>query len=239
MSYDRPGIGHSNPSQVPRHASNMSLECHSLIVKEKIPTPIVFVTHGFGSHIARMFYRRWPEMVAGMVFIDPMHSKYILDQNWMGKYTEDYLSSSYYQAMAMTGLMEIYLKLSSKFWERQLDHVPKDVQSHMKYFMLKPQYWSTRREEMGEMVPSCRQIASLKEDYNIPILVIQSDKREEVQREMYTHEDQFNQELISLTKGPKQLMKYKSENFYTILESENVQKKILEFIKSINKQVSN
>jgi pimeloyl-ACP methyl ester carboxylesterase len=233
LSYDRPGVGHSELSPVPRHSSNMSLECHALIMKQKMKLPVVLVTHGYGSHIARMFYRRWPDMVAGMVFIDPMHERYIDDREWIGPFTEDYLKSTFYKTLSMLGLMEIYFKLSDRF-DPQLDNVEKETSSKLRYFMLKTKYWQCRKLEMGELVPSSRQIMSFKDEFNVPIMIVQTEKNGGLNREIYKKDAEFNKVLLESGRNRKELIKFPNENFYSVLESRKAQNAILEFVKKID-----
>jgi pimeloyl-ACP methyl ester carboxylesterase len=73
VTYDRPGTG----SCLPRPAPNPPLpysafadELVSLLDDERISEPAVVVSHSIGCLIARVLADRYPDRIAGMVFID-------------------------------------------------------------------------------------------------------------------------------------------------------------------------
>jgi pimeloyl-ACP methyl ester carboxylesterase len=75
FSYDRSGIGESELIRNDRTIDTMAFELHALLVKEKIKAPYILVGHSMGGSIARCFVNMYPEMVSGMVFLDPAHEE--------------------------------------------------------------------------------------------------------------------------------------------------------------------
>ena len=72
VSYDRPGLGWSDPGPEPRTASRIVDELHALLAEAKIPPPYVLVGHSFGGLTMPLFAARYPEEVCGVVLIDPV-----------------------------------------------------------------------------------------------------------------------------------------------------------------------
>jgi pimeloyl-ACP methyl ester carboxylesterase len=72
-SYDRAGFGWSEGGPMPRTAGRIVGELHTLLMAAKIPPPYVLVGHSFGGLTIRVFAARHPELVAGLVFVDPAH----------------------------------------------------------------------------------------------------------------------------------------------------------------------
>ncbi len=72
-SYDRAGLGWSDPAPQPRSSLQMVQELQALLRQAGIPAPYVLVAHSFGGFIARLFAANYPSQVAGMVLIDPIH----------------------------------------------------------------------------------------------------------------------------------------------------------------------
>lgn len=70
-SYDRAGMGFSDPSSHPSSAEYVLQDLHELLRQAGIPLPIVLVGHSDGDLYASMYASRWPDDVAGMVLIDP------------------------------------------------------------------------------------------------------------------------------------------------------------------------
>lgn len=75
VTYDRPGLGRSDPlpagrperPHVLRHAA---LQLRGLLASAGIPGPRVFVGHSIGGPLIEIYARLWPEEVAGLVFVD-------------------------------------------------------------------------------------------------------------------------------------------------------------------------
>ncbi len=78
--YDRPGTllpsaagfepSRSDPVSMPRSASAMVDELHTLLTVADIPGPYVLVGHSLGGLLMRLFAARYPDEVAGMVLVD-------------------------------------------------------------------------------------------------------------------------------------------------------------------------
>ena len=48
-------------------------DLHSLLATAAIPRPIVLVGHSLGGLIVRLYAYQYPQDVAGLVLVDPMH----------------------------------------------------------------------------------------------------------------------------------------------------------------------
>lgn len=75
VTYDRPGLGHSDPlppsgpgrPHVMRHAAQ---QLRGLLAHAGIAGPRVLVGHSIGGPLIEIYARLWPEEVAGLVFVD-------------------------------------------------------------------------------------------------------------------------------------------------------------------------
>ena len=72
-SYDRAGLAWSDASTTPRSMSALVTELHTLIRHANVAPPYVLVGHSFGGLLIRAFARKFPNEVAGLVFVDPLH----------------------------------------------------------------------------------------------------------------------------------------------------------------------
>jgi pimeloyl-ACP methyl ester carboxylesterase len=72
VSYDRAGLGWSEPGPMPRTADQIVGELHTLLDRAAIPPPYVLVGHSFGGLTMALFAGRFPDEVAGMVLVDPV-----------------------------------------------------------------------------------------------------------------------------------------------------------------------
>jgi pimeloyl-ACP methyl ester carboxylesterase len=72
-SYDRAGLGWSDPSPKPRTTKVIAEELHTLLQNAGIRGPYVLVGHSLGGMDVRMFASEDPSEVAGMVLVDSSH----------------------------------------------------------------------------------------------------------------------------------------------------------------------
>jgi pimeloyl-ACP methyl ester carboxylesterase len=70
-AYDRAGFGWSEAGPLPRTADRIADELHLLLQHAGVPAPYVLVGHSFGGLVVRLFASRHPELVAGLVLIEP------------------------------------------------------------------------------------------------------------------------------------------------------------------------
>ena len=71
-TYDRAGMGWSEPGPFPRTAEHFAQELHSLLHNAGIPSPYVLVGHSMGGLSVRVFTRAYADEVAGVVLIESM-----------------------------------------------------------------------------------------------------------------------------------------------------------------------
>jgi pimeloyl-ACP methyl ester carboxylesterase len=69
-AYDRAGYAWSDAGPVPRTFDQINLELHDALASLGDHGPIILVGHSFGGPIVRNFAIRYPDKVAGIVFVD-------------------------------------------------------------------------------------------------------------------------------------------------------------------------
>lgn len=70
-TYDRAGYGRSEPGPLPRHSRQAASELKRLLEKGGVEGPYVLVGHSLGGLNAQVFAGAYPELVAGLVLVDP------------------------------------------------------------------------------------------------------------------------------------------------------------------------
>ena len=75
-SYDRAGLGWSEPSPKPRNSGTFAEELHTLLHNAGIRGPFLLVGHSMGGYDVRIFASRFRSEVAGMVLVDATHPDY-------------------------------------------------------------------------------------------------------------------------------------------------------------------
>ena len=72
-SYDRAGLGWSEAGPMPRTSWQIVEELHALLLNAPVEGPFVLVGHSFGTFTVRLYASTYPNEVAGMVLVDPIH----------------------------------------------------------------------------------------------------------------------------------------------------------------------
>jgi pimeloyl-ACP methyl ester carboxylesterase len=72
-SYDRAGLGLSDPGPEPRHSLQIVDELHTLLANAGIEGPFVLVGHSMGGLYMRLYAGRYRQDVVGLVLVDSAH----------------------------------------------------------------------------------------------------------------------------------------------------------------------
>ena len=72
-SYDRAGMGWSDPSPEPRDAQHIAKELHTLLHNANIPGPYVLVGWSYGGLYMREYAGQYDDEVIGLVLLDSSH----------------------------------------------------------------------------------------------------------------------------------------------------------------------
>ncbi|WP_086852701.1 alpha/beta fold hydrolase [Amycolatopsis kentuckyensis] len=73
ISYDRAGIGWSEPGERPRTAERIRGEFERLLEVLDVRGPLILVGHSYGGMLLRAFAQEHPDRVAGVVLVDAAH----------------------------------------------------------------------------------------------------------------------------------------------------------------------
>ena len=72
-SYDRAGLGYSDPSSQPRTSKVIASELHGLLQAAGILPPYVLVGHSMGGYDVRVYTSLYRSQIAGLVLVDASH----------------------------------------------------------------------------------------------------------------------------------------------------------------------
>ena len=72
-SYDRAGLGWSEPVSQPRTFQDSVGDLHVLLERLALPAPYVLVGHSIGGELVRLYAHTYPTEVAGLVLVDSSH----------------------------------------------------------------------------------------------------------------------------------------------------------------------
>jgi pimeloyl-ACP methyl ester carboxylesterase len=80
-SYDRAGVGWSDPSPATISVGELADDLKTLQDRAGMASPLLIVTSSMGGWVSEMFARRYPDRVAGLVFLDAGNSEVLATVN--------------------------------------------------------------------------------------------------------------------------------------------------------------
>jgi len=79
-TYDRAGYGSSEPGPLPRHSQQAAGELKQLLENAGLRGPYVLVGHSLGGLNVQVFANRYPDLVAGLILLNPAPLPFITGQ---------------------------------------------------------------------------------------------------------------------------------------------------------------
>jgi pimeloyl-ACP methyl ester carboxylesterase len=203
-SYDRAGIGYSDPGPLPRTSSRIVEELHVLLRNGGVPGPYVLVGHSFGGYDVRLFASRYPNEVAGLVLVDAAHE----DQGT--RYPPEVR-----EALART------LDEARRTAERaeRGESVPRLASNLPPAIATRPAWYRALFEELRSVEASAAELRAAGPLPDVPLLVISAGRRrsrvgsKQTREEMRRVWGDMQTELVALSPRGRQIVARKSGHY--------------------------
>jgi pimeloyl-ACP methyl ester carboxylesterase len=111
LLYDRAGTGWSDDVDLPRSIDAVTDELHDLLHVREVPGPYLLVGHSLGGAYVQRYAQRFPDDVAGLLLLDPLH------EDW-----NDY--------------MPPHLRIAAPPADAQMPDLPEQVIDHQRAMLL-------------------------------------------------------------------------------------------------------
>jgi len=174
VSYDRAGLGQSEPGPKPRSAKQIALELHTALQKAGIKPPYVLVGHSLGGPYIRVFAGLYPSEVAGLVLVDPSQETF---EAWTKLHPHPGFKEEEAKiAQAPEGLRDEWAAIAVVYEQAQASRVPagipvtlltameaRDISAEAR------QVWADKQKEWIEKVPGGKLIIAEKSDHFIQL----------------------------------------------------------------------
>lgn len=166
-TYDRAGMGWSDPGPLPRDAAHFVKELHTLLRNANIPGPYIMVGHSLGGAVVRVFVHDYASEVVGVVLIESMNPK-------QGAPSREILSQSesksqpfsFKATLARFGVARLLAKVPAI-----APSMPAGEEAYYPLY-IRPQYFQTTENEGQGMPASLAQAAAVKNFGGLPLIVL-------------------------------------------------------------------
>jgi pimeloyl-ACP methyl ester carboxylesterase len=145
VSYDRPGLGWSDPrrDKGPLDPRDTADRLHAALQKLGLPGPYLPVGHSYGGLTSRVFAAAYPEEISGLVLVDPSHPD---QDSRLG--TGDPAGSMWVMtALAHTGALR--LGLATGLFDNKIGDLPERQANEAAAVFVQPGQWSTVQLELA------------------------------------------------------------------------------------------
>lgn len=165
-TYDRAGLGWSDPGPMPRTSRRVAEELHALLERAGIRSPYVLVGHSMGGYDVRLFAERYRDDVAGVVLAESGH-----EEQWERLPGE---------ALALVGTaVELNRQAAEAARQKVLPagsippwEGPAELREAYASEMADPITYETRAAEMEGSLESAKQVASTGDLGDLPLAVV-------------------------------------------------------------------
>jgi pimeloyl-ACP methyl ester carboxylesterase len=172
FSYDRPGLGWSDPANDPLTASNVARRLRCLLGASGMEGPYVLVGHSMGGLFIRMFAHHYPDEVAGMVLVDAAHP----DQYGRNPAITRHMSSGFRMLKSIPLLAKLgYVRLTG-FFSYWPEGLPAQQGAEAEAFLSSYRHLKTARDESVAWDGICAEVRSTGGLGDKPLAVVSAGK---------------------------------------------------------------
>ena len=107
LSYDRAGLGASDPGPAPRDSAAVVDDLQALLAAANLRGPYVLVAASVAAFHAQLFALRRPEVVSGLVLVDPVPPEAMLDRRVAERVRGSEFRAGFAPAAARLGLLRM------------------------------------------------------------------------------------------------------------------------------------
>ena len=189
VSYDRAGLGWSEPDPSPKTAVLAARRLRTLLLHSRVDPPYVLVGHSMGGLFVRVFANLYPTEVAGMVLIDAVHP----DQHLRSPAIDTHMRSGFRLLKAVPLLARLgYVRLTGLFnaWPIGL---PARQTAESEAFLSSYRHLKTTRDESLAWETICTEVRFTRRLGDTPLAVVTAG------RDVLPGQPELQRELASLS----------------------------------------
>jgi pimeloyl-ACP methyl ester carboxylesterase len=158
-SYDRAGMGYSDPGPSPRTARRIASELAELLARSGIGGPVVLVGASIAGFDVRVFASDHPERAAGLVLVDASHEDDAHDVPWMARFVP---------LLSTIGV----LRLFGVSFGQPVESLPPAVQQFARATSFRAAGYQAAADEIIHIRESASEVRSSRRKLTIPVVVV-------------------------------------------------------------------
>lgn len=174
-SYDRAGFGWSESGPTPRTSEQIVTELHTLLTRAEIKKPYILVGASFGGHTARLFAKKYPEEIAGIILLDARHEA--IDSKMPPAWKKlETAGKGMYQFILLASRLGALKLLGKLMGEKAAPPIvmklPPEIRTTYLEVGFQSKYFQSNLDELAAIGKSDKQLSLTGSLGNIPVTVI-------------------------------------------------------------------
>ena len=158
-SYDRAGMGYSDPGPSPRTARRIARELAELLARSGIGGPVVLVGESIAGFNVRMFASDHPERTAGLVLVDASHEDDVHEVPGMARF------------VPLLSTIGVFRLLGVSFGQR-VESLAPSVQRYAQATRFRATGYRAAADEVMHIGETVSEIRNTRRKLTIPVLVV-------------------------------------------------------------------
>jgi len=158
-SYDRAGMGYSDPGPSPRTARRIASELAELVARSGIARPVVLVGASIAGFDVRVFASDHPERTAGLVLVDASHEDDVHEVPRMARFVP---------LLSTIGV----LRLFGPSFDQNIESLAPSVRQFAQATRFRAAGYQAAADEIIHIRESAEEVRSSRRKLTIPVLVI-------------------------------------------------------------------
>jgi len=169
-AYDRAGQGWSDPPASPQDGLAVATDLHALLDHAQIPGPYVLVGHSTGGAYVRVFAARYPDQVAGIVFLDSQPNEALTGlPDFPSQYSTLRRASALFPSLARLGVFWLVNQFAP-------DTLPVPARVEERAVVSTASLNRIQRDEFTELPVTLKEAAALTTLGDRPLIVVTAAK---------------------------------------------------------------
>jgi len=172
-SYDRAGVGWSDPRPGPRDSNSIADQLHQLLLVAQIKEPVVLMGHSIAGMHLRAYASRYPGEVAGMVLVDPSTPEQLerMPPEMFEMQRQEDRQLAWFRPLVTLGIARLLQQCG--------ETPPPGMEAHADWYRAdnncSPAYLPAIQGELAGIAPSAHEVLHTGPFGNLPILIFSQD----------------------------------------------------------------
>lgn len=233
-SYDRAGLGWSENGTARHDGRSIARNLNALLARAGEPRPYVLVGHSMGGAFVRIFADTYPEQVAGLVLLDPVH------EDQLDRYPPDmqaHLRDFARRVRLAPRLARIGVLRATNLIGRKADGLPEEAFRTARMFGSSPKHLRTSADELAAWettMAAARSGATFEQD---PLLVVSAAApRNDVSEAAIATKLEMHHELSTLSPLGRHVLLEDADHF-SLLTDRNDAARVSSYLRDLVEDV--